>query len=267
MPRLPDAAARTRVLDAARQLLVERGEDFTLDELAQTSGVSRTTIYRRFGDRNAVLLAAREADDALLASENGSRDMRTRILDAADSEFSERGLRAATIERIARRAGVGPATIYRRFGDKESLIHAFLEERSPRRTAWSLAISGGADLEADLTRLAHEMLEYLWDHQGLVRLMWSPDPETTRLLESVHQRSRGFRRGLAAYLTRHMDAGRMPRTDSMALAHAFVGLLLVFGMRRAEPDDEHNDNPASNLDSTARFITRLFLDGCRTAPE
>ena len=53
---------------------------------------------------------------------------RQRILEAARAAFAEDGL-AVTLDEIARRAGVGVGTIYRRFPDKEQLIDALFEDR------------------------------------------------------------------------------------------------------------------------------------------
>jgi AcrR family transcriptional regulator len=53
---------------------------------------------------------------------------RERILEAARDAFAEGGL-AVTLDEIARRAGVGVGTVYRRFPDKEQLIDALFEER------------------------------------------------------------------------------------------------------------------------------------------
>jgi AcrR family transcriptional regulator len=53
---------------------------------------------------------------------------RVRILAAAAEAFAERGL-AVTMDEIARRAGVGVGTVYRRFPDKELLIDALFEQR------------------------------------------------------------------------------------------------------------------------------------------
>src|SRR5215208_2579097 len=50
---------------------------------------------------------------------------RERILDAARRLFFERGLEAS-MDDVARAAGVGPATLYRRFPTKESLLDAIL---------------------------------------------------------------------------------------------------------------------------------------------
>jgi AcrR family transcriptional regulator len=53
---------------------------------------------------------------------------RQRILAVARDAFAEDGL-AVTLDEIARRAGVGVGTVYRRFPDKEQLIDALFEER------------------------------------------------------------------------------------------------------------------------------------------
>ena len=53
---------------------------------------------------------------------------RQRILAAAREAFAEDGL-SVTLDEIARRAGVGVGTIYRRFPDKEQLIDALFEDR------------------------------------------------------------------------------------------------------------------------------------------
>jgi AcrR family transcriptional regulator len=54
---------------------------------------------------------------------------RRRILDAAAEAFSEGGLDVGVAE-IARRAGVGAGTLFRRFPCKEDLIFAIIEERT-----------------------------------------------------------------------------------------------------------------------------------------
>ena len=58
-----------------------------------------------------------------------SEPARLAILQAAAEMLSERGLRAMTIEQIAKRAGVAKTTIYRRWPSKATLaLEAFLNE-------------------------------------------------------------------------------------------------------------------------------------------
>lgn len=53
---------------------------------------------------------------------------RKRILHAAAEVFSERGL-DASLDDVARRAGVGVGTVYRRFPDKETLVAELFQDR------------------------------------------------------------------------------------------------------------------------------------------
>jgi AcrR family transcriptional regulator len=53
---------------------------------------------------------------------------RARLLVAAHAVFAERGL-DATMDEVARRAGVGVGTAYRRFRNRDDLIAALFEER------------------------------------------------------------------------------------------------------------------------------------------
>jgi AcrR family transcriptional regulator len=53
---------------------------------------------------------------------------RQRILRAAAEVFTEHGLQAS-LDDVARHAGVGVGTVYRRFPDKEALAEALFEER------------------------------------------------------------------------------------------------------------------------------------------
>jgi AcrR family transcriptional regulator len=53
---------------------------------------------------------------------------RKRLLDAAVEVFSEHGLEASTAE-IARRAGVGQGTVFRRFPTKDDLVAAIVVDR------------------------------------------------------------------------------------------------------------------------------------------
>lgn len=69
-------------------------------------------------------VAARPAQEL----RSDARDNRDRILQVARATFAEEGL-GVSMREVARRAGVGPATLYRRFPTKEALVtEAFAEQ-------------------------------------------------------------------------------------------------------------------------------------------
>lgn len=68
MPRTRSASAHKKVLQAALELVAERGFDATsMDGVAQKSGVSKATIYKHWPDKAALMLE-------MMAEVNGLRD-------------------------------------------------------------------------------------------------------------------------------------------------------------------------------------------------
>ena len=53
-----------------------------------------------------------------------SRETLDRLLDAAEAVLAEEGLEAATVPRIADRAGMSVGAVYRRFPDKDAVLRA-----------------------------------------------------------------------------------------------------------------------------------------------
>ncbi len=92
---------------------------------------------------------------------------RQRIIEAARTAFAEEGL-AVTLDEIARRAGVGVGTVYRRFADKEELIDALFEDRM-----------------TEFARIAEGCLEAEDPWSGLVRFL--------ELATEQHACDRGFK--------------------------------------------------------------------------
>jgi AcrR family transcriptional regulator len=66
----------------------------------------------------------------VLEKQQSSRDS---ILDAASSEFAERGFDGVRMEHVARRAGLNKTLIYRHFGDKDRLFRECLAREFQRR--------------------------------------------------------------------------------------------------------------------------------------
>ena len=70
----------------------------------------------------------------------------TRILDAAVATCAAHGIGELTIDGVARRAGVNRVTVYRRFGDRDALLHAMTLREGERMARGILeAIEGLED--------------------------------------------------------------------------------------------------------------------------
>lgn len=66
-----DPYTRTRVLEATRELISERGPNVRLSDVAERAAVSRQAVYLHFGDRSGLLVAlVHHMDETLDLSES-----------------------------------------------------------------------------------------------------------------------------------------------------------------------------------------------------
>lgn len=106
-----------------------------------------------------------------------SRRTHARLLEATLSTLVEHGLDGATIPRIAQAAGVSPATVYRRFVDKQGLLRAaclHMLERSNRANREQLGEKLG---QGPLERAARVLI-------GLIFMQHRQHPKLIQALES-----------------------------------------------------------------------------------
>jgi TetR/AcrR family transcriptional repressor of mexJK operon len=241
------------IADAATRLMTRHGPDgFSMDQLAAEAGLSRATLYRQAGSRGAVL-AALSARGVKLAARV---DVRERILTAARAVFTRAGFEAATLEDIAREAGVGPATVYRQFSDKDGLVSAFADQVGPRRAMREAAVQPSGDLRADLERVAAAVMREVARDIDLLRLTLLERLRGGRwadLLKNSPLRSLPM---LTRLLKPYVDSGALGAGDPGVMAQAFAGMLFSFFLRAAL-----DGGPMPDPEETARFITHVFLDG------
>ncbi|HVX23431.1 MAG TPA: TetR/AcrR family transcriptional regulator [Acidimicrobiales bacterium] len=108
---------------------------------------------------------------------------RERVLAAAGQVFDTQGLDASVAD-VARVAGVGMGTLYRRFPTKEALIEALVEdmlEAAIRMAREAAAEPGGTGLEHFLR--AHAA--YLAEHPGCLPKLWTVDHELVRTVRQL----------------------------------------------------------------------------------
>lgn len=149
-----------------------------------------------------------------------------RILDAALALAGASGLRHLTMDDVARRAGVGRMTVYRRFGSKDALVDA-LAVRECRRCLATIAgaIDLGAPIEDRIAALTTVTLRLIREHPLLERLARvEPEDllfELTRDDSAVFRLVRGF---LISEIRRAQAAGELRPGDPEVLAEVGVRL-------------------------------------------
>jgi AcrR family transcriptional regulator len=111
---------------------------------------------------------------------------RQRILEAAREGFADRGL-GITLDEIARLAGVGVGTVYRRFPNKELLIDALFEERIGEIVELAREAVADEDAWRGLTSFLEGSVDLLASDRGLRELVLGSTYGPERV---VHARSR-----------------------------------------------------------------------------
>jgi AcrR family transcriptional regulator len=95
---------------------------------------------------------------------------RQRVLKAASEVFTERGL-DVSLDEVARHAGVGVGTVYRRFGTKEDLVEALFVDRIEAVAALAEDAARGPDPWSGLVSFLEAAAEMLADDSGLRQLL------------------------------------------------------------------------------------------------
>ncbi|MEM9107568.1 MAG: helix-turn-helix domain-containing protein [Pseudomonadota bacterium] len=158
------------VHQAAAALYRKVGHTFTLDMLAKETGLSRATLYRRIGSKEDLIeyLATRGLID--LADHAGTDE---RVLDAARRVVAEVGFLACTMEQIALEAGIGVATLYRHFKDRQSLLSRLAAEPAARPVIRQPQAFGETGFETELRQLIGIGLRYGAHNRDAVRAVLS----------------------------------------------------------------------------------------------
>lgn len=177
-----------------------------------------------------------------------AQDNRERILEAARSLYAERGL-DVTMREIARRAGVGPATLYRRFPARQVLLDAVFADEL--RACARIVEEGCADPDPwrGFTSVIERISVLNVGNQGFVDAFMAEKPHDS------------FTEHRTAVLTKLADLARRAKADGR-LRRDFVidDLVLVLLASRGLAA-----TPAASSIPAARRFAALAIDAFRSA--
>ncbi|HLH13103.1 MAG TPA: TetR/AcrR family transcriptional regulator [Methylovirgula sp.] len=186
------------------------------------------------------------------------------LLRTAAELFIAHGLQGASLDAIARAAGVAKRSIYARYADKGELFVAAIERLMEDRIGSLAAYEvGDAPVEEGLLGFARLLLDIALKPQtmALVRMLINEGPRFPQLARLDAERNR--HKGLAA-ITRvlkiYADRGEIVVEDPDMLAEIFGVLTVRSAQHRAfilGPED-----PAQ-LERRLKGSIRIFLNGCR----
>ncbi|GAA0955587.1 TetR/AcrR family transcriptional regulator [Actinocorallia libanotica] len=176
-----------------------------------------------------------------------ARRNRERLLAAARETFAEEGP-DASLNEIARRAGVGPGTLYRHFPTRQALQSAVLADRIARLRAQADDLTATASPHEALTTWLHAFLAHARGDHGLTgSLLTAP-------LDPGFDCHAAIREAAENVLSRAQHAGTArPDVSADDLIRLTVGIALSTGQGDADP-------------ARPDRLLALVLDAVRTPP-
>jgi AcrR family transcriptional regulator len=172
---------------------------------------------------------------------------RALLLDAARSTFAERGT-DASLEEIAKRAGVGIGTLYRHFPSRGDLIAWVYSSEVEKLCADADVLLATLPPDAALQEWMERFIDYAEVKRGLIAAL---NPLLEEDSDGVFQRARQmFHENMAKLVTAAVEAGTIrPDADPEDLLRGVGG---ICGL-----------NEADGWQDRARRLLGILMDGLR----
>lgn len=188
------------------------------------------------------------------------------ILEAAAEVFLEAGFGHASMDEIARRAGVSKATIYNHFDSKPELFGAIVRNRCQRSLPAMLGELTGQPVEETLTAIGRQFLDVLMmpGSLPLYRTVLAESPRFPEIGRAFYDAGPGRAvAAVAGYLEAQQARGAVTVADPRLAAEQFfaavlghIHVRLLLGLADAPPAAEERERVVAAAVSA-------FLDGHR----
>ncbi|WP_238649897.1 TetR/AcrR family transcriptional regulator [Paenibacillus piscarius] len=182
-----------------------------------------------------------------------------RILEAARELFNESGLEAVSMYSIAKRAGIGQGSLYRRFTDKGEICSALLKGSAEQfLSGLELQVAEASGKEAALAQLQHcieQVAGFIEQYAELLNMIKSEFTGKKQLTQFEHPFFQRLGEVMTELLQRAAANGEIIDIDPVFASAALVAVL--------GPDlylYEQKRHQASKLD-ISRGIVTLFVTG------
>jgi AcrR family transcriptional regulator len=184
--------------------------------------------------------------------------VRTAVLTAALAELVDVGYAALTVENVAQRANVHKTTIYRRWGDRDSLV----ADAMTNLARASVPVRDTRDIVADLRHVARSFVAFLSSPAGRA-VVATLQSDASRMPEVVAARRRFFEdrfRQADSLVAGAIARGELPaETDTAELMRTILAPIYLRLLVTAEPVSE------SVADSAARVALAAARAGALRA--
>lgn len=166
-----------------------------------------------------------------------ARGKRTRekLLQAAETEFGEKGFHDASVSGITYRAGVALGTFYTYFESKEEIFHALVTYMSLRTRRWiAEKIADAPDRMTAERKGIEAYIEFVRQHKGIYRIITEAEFVAN---EAYQEHYSGFAKAYQYNLKKAGERGDIREGDYEYWSWAIMGMSVTLGIRYAEFDE------------------------------
>jgi AcrR family transcriptional regulator len=175
------------------------------------------------------------------------------IFEATVETIIDFGYASATISQIAEAAGIGEATLFRRFGSKESLLKDALKFEVEQFAREAVAYTG--DLQTDLERIVRTYSRLLQRRGQLILEMINELPRRPELKEVAEIPLKGVGK-VTDLLQRYQDEGQLKGDNAWEITLTLLGPILVTSSFKSL-------NPLIPATVEPKSYVERFLEGWR----
>lgn len=146
------------------------------------------------------------------------------ILEAALEIIIQRGYAGATTREIAAAAGINEVTLFRRYGTKENLLKAVVEQEAKKFAA--AGIHPTNDLRADLVRVVTFYQTLMQTRGRVITAIMNEIPRQPELRE-IMQTPLGIFGEVVALIEHYQNNGLLVKGNPMQICIALIGPLML----------------------------------------
>ena len=255
------------IISATAQEARESGRDIadvSLDAIARRVGISRSTLYRRIGSRQAL-------DDAVRAAgidPGGRPDVRERAVAAAAELIRRGGLQALTLNAVAARADCSLPALHTQLGGREGLLAALFDRYSPLPQVERLFAAGLASFRGRVRAIYAAVFDAATAEPALLGALLAdalarPDGPTARHITGNYL-PRVFG-SVGRWLAMEVEAGRCRRLPLPLLLQLLAGPMALHAPTRGLVERASGLTPPPR-DQVIDLLTDAYCRAVALAP-
>ena len=190
-----------------------------------------------------------------LPKTKNAKEKFSRIIEAADIEFYEKGYENTTIASITSRAGMAVGTFYLYFKDKLSLYHYILFDYQDRLKRYIQARIGNSVDRYEKEKLGLiAWLEFINDNPRTYNIIWQSLIINKSLFVDYYAKfSRSYQRGL------FKDKDQIQDIDHQTLALSLMGISTFLGLKSMLENDRKLE--PNEIEQMAEDVMKVLKNG------